>query len=76
MLKIVQYLRKNCFLFMNRTNFLFCREYFLGNDSKKPNDENRKQHGASSSRSNADLITNHLNETTAAASKTTPGTPQ
>jgi hypothetical protein len=55
---------------------LVCREYFLGSDSKKPNDENRKQHGASSSRSNADLITNHLNETTAAASKTTTGTPQ
>ncbi len=55
--------------------FYICREYFLGSsDSKKHNDDNRKQHGASS-HSNADLITNHLNETTA-ASKTTTGTPQ
>jgi hypothetical protein len=48
------------------------REYFT--DSKKTNDEHRKPHGASS-HSNADLITNHLNETTA-ASKTNTGTPQ
>jgi hypothetical protein len=46
----------------------------LGNDSKKHNEEQRKQHTASA-HSNADLITNHLNETTA-ASKTNNGTPQ
>jgi hypothetical protein len=51
---------------------LVYREYFT--DSKKNVDEHRKQHGASS-HSNADLITNHLNETTA-ASKTNTGTPQ
>ncbi|CAF1667268.1 unnamed protein product [Adineta ricciae] len=49
-------------------------EYFLGGDSKKHSEDNRKQHTASSSStSNADLITNHLDETTtatAAASKT------
>jgi hypothetical protein len=56
-------------------NFSICREYFLATDSKKHNDENRKQTGASSSsHSNADLITNHLNETTA-ASKTNAGAP-
>jgi hypothetical protein len=56
--------------------FDICREYFSGSVAKKHNDETHKQHGASSSsHSNADLITNHLNETTA-ASKTTTGTPQ
>jgi hypothetical protein len=48
--------------------FFICREYFVGNDSKK-------QHTASAN-SNADLITNHLNETTAAAAKATNGTSQ
>lgn len=52
-----------------------CSEYFVANDSKHQNDENRKQRGASSSHSNADLITNHLNETTV-TSKTSNGTPQ
>jgi len=74
MLKIDQYLRKNNYHSNDFfTNFLlFYREYFI--DSKKTNDEHRKPHGASS-HSNADLITNHLNETTA-ASKTNTGTPQ
>jgi len=63
-------------LFSNEFLRIICREYFLGSsDSKKHNEDNRKQHGASSSNSNADLITNHLNETTA-ASKTITGTPQ
>ncbi|CAF4200374.1 unnamed protein product [Adineta steineri] len=51
-------------------------EYFSTVDSKKHNEENRKQPGASSSSySNADLITNHLNETSA-ASKSTTGSSQ
>ncbi|CAF4581581.1 unnamed protein product, partial [Rotaria socialis] len=50
-------------------------EYFSGNDYKKYTDENPKQCQASSSHSNADLITNHLNETTAAV-KTANGTRQ
>lgn len=39
---------------------LICSEYFLTNDSKKSNDTQ-----TASGQSNADLITNHLNETTA-----------
>lgn len=52
---------------------LMYREYFLASDSKKSNDDHRKAQ-ATSGPSNADLITNHLNETTAAAaSKTASG---
>ncbi|CAF4437210.1 unnamed protein product [Rotaria sp. Silwood2] len=58
-------------------------EYFLSTNSIKPNDENCKQSDGSSSSSssssssntNADLITNHLNETRA-TSKTNDGTTQ
>jgi hypothetical protein len=50
-------------------------EYFLSSDSKKHSDESRKQHGAASSQNNADLIKNHLNETTATATTNT-GAPQ
>lgn len=56
--------------------FFVLSEYFSTGDSKKHNDELRKQHGGtSSSHSNADLITNHLNETTT-ASKTATGVAQ
>lgn len=53
-------------------------EYFLGVESKKRTDENRKPAEATASataHSNADLITNHLNETTVAA-KTASGESQ
>lgn len=56
---------------------IFYREYFLANDSKKSTDDRRKAQ-ATSGPSNADLITNHLNETTAAAASknASGGTPQ